>query len=172
MLIFAENRIQQDHGKTLIDFINSSTDLLNDKRVRKFLRRRTTSLSSEICISELRAVIKTGKLLRPWEKSYLGHQDNTTGDQIGRICKIRNAIIHTGEPNLDERDYSDHINEAKDIGKRFEVINGEQNGTYTMQIEDIWEMESIVTRLKLYVEMVYYFSRQSTFLLNPQISDP
>ena len=172
ILIFVENRIQQDHEKTLIDFINSSTDLLNDKIVKEFLIRRTTSLSSEIDISELFVVIKTGNLLMPWELKSVEHKYNTTGDQIGRICKIRNAIIHTGEPNLDERDYSDHINEVKDIGKRFEVINGEQNGTYTMQIEDIWEMESIVTRLKLYVEMVYYFSRQSTFLLNPQISDP
>jgi len=181
ILKFVENRIQQDHGKTLIDFINSSPDLRNDKIVKEFLKRRTRSLSSEIDISPLCVVIKTGKLLKPevpGELKSVGHQNNTTEDQIDRILEIRNSLMNTAGANLYESVYDDHINEFKDIGKRFEVINGEKNGTYTMQIEEIHDthldtrkMKRIVTRHKLYVEMVYYFSRQSTFLLNLQISD-
>ena len=143
---------------------------------------RKTSLSSEIDISALCVVIKTGNLLKPGvlgELKSIGRQNNTTGDQIDRILEIRNTFRHTAGANLDKSDYDDHINEFKDIGKRFEVINGEKNGTYTMQIEEIHdkpfdtsEVERIVALHKLYVEMVNYFSRQSTFLLNPQISDP
>ena len=180
ILNFVENRIQQVHGKTLIDFINSSPDLANDKIVKEFLERRKTSSSSEIeDISALCAVITTGKLLKPVELKSVGHQNNTTGDQIDRILKIRNIFMDTAEANLDESDYDGYINDFKEIGQHFEVTNGEKNGTYTMQIEEIHdtpfdpsEVEHIVTRHKRYVEMVYYFSRQSTFLLNPQVSDP
>ena len=161
ILKFVENRIQQEHGKTLIDFINSSADVLNDKIVTEFLRRRITSLSSEIEISELFVVIKTGKLLKPGELKSVGHQNNTTGDQIDRIREIRNTFMHITEPNLDESDYDNHISEFKDIGQRLEVINGEENGTYTMEIEEIhdkpfdtWDVKCIDTRHKLYVEMV------------------
>jgi hypothetical protein len=165
ILKFVENRIQQDHGKTLKDFINSSPDLPNHKIVKEFLiRRRNTSLSSEIDFSALCVVIKTGRLLKrgvPGELKSVGHQNNTTGDQIDRIREIRNTLMHTAEANLDESDYDDHINDLKDIAKRFEVINGEKNGTYTMQIEEIHDtrydtskVERIVTSHKLYVEMV------------------
>ena len=164
ILKFVEKRIQQDHGKTLIKFINSSPDVRKAKIVQAFLNRRKTSSSSEIDISALNAVIKTGKLLKfgvPGELKSVGHQHNTTGDQIDRIREIRNSFMHTAEANLDESDYDEHINELKDIGKRFEVINGEKNGTYTKQIEEIHdklfdtkEVEHIVVRYKLYVEMV------------------
>ena len=165
ILKFVENRIQQDHGKTLIDFINSSPDLLNDTIVKEFLKRRKASLSSEReDLSALCAVITTGQLLKPGELKSIGHQHNTTGDQIDRILEIRNTFMHTTEANLDESDYDDYINDFKDIGERFELINGEKNGTYTMQIEEIHDtpfatrkVERIVTRHKLYVEMVYNF---------------
>ena len=161
---FVENRIQQDHGKTLIKFINSSPALPKVKIVKAFLKRRKTSLSSEIDISALCVVINTGNLLKrgvPGELKSVGHQFNTTGDQIDRIREIRNTFMHTAEANLDENDYDDHINEFKDIGERFELINGEKKGTYTMQIEEIndtlfdtKEVEHIVVRYKLYVGMI------------------
>lgn len=161
ILNFVENRIQQVHGKTLIDFINSSPDLANDKIVKEFLERRKTSSSSEIKdISALCAVITTGKLLKPVELKSVGHQNNTTGDQIDRILKIRNIFMDTAEANLDESDYDGYINDFKEIGQHFEVTNCENNGTYTMQIEEIHdtpfdpsEMEHIVIRHKRYVEM-------------------
>ena len=158
---FVENRIQQDHGKTLIDFISSSPDIPNDEIVKEYIIRRATSLSFELDISELCVVIQTGKLLKPGELKSVGHQSSTTGDQIDRIREIRNTFMHTAEPNLEESDYDDRIKDFKDIGKRFEVINGEQNGTYTKEIEEIHDtlfdtskVERIVTRHKLYVEMV------------------
>ena len=181
ILKFVENRIRQDYGNTLIKFITSSPDLRNHKIVKQFLKSRKTSLSSERDISALCVVIKTGKLLKTGkcgERKSAGHQYNTIGDQIDRIREIWYTFMHTAEPNFHAWKYYDHINDFKDIGKRFEVINGEKKGTYTMQIKeihdtifDISKVESIATRHKLYVEMVYYFSRQSTFLLNPQISD-
>ena len=143
---------------------------------------QTTSSSSEIDILPLCVVIKTGKLLQPGVPGKLKsvwHQNNTIGDQIDRILEIRNTLMLTAEPHLDECNYDDHINELKDIGRHFEVINGEMNDTYKMEIDKIHDasfttrkVESIVKRHKQYVETVYYFSRQSTFLLNPQISDP
>ena len=127
----------------------------------EFRRRRTTSSSSKIEISALCVVIQTGKLLKPGELKSVGHQHNTTGDQVDRIREIRNTFMHTAEPNLDESDYDDHINDFKDIGQRLEVINGEENGTYTKEIEEIhdtpfntWKVEHIVTRHKLCAEMV------------------
>ena len=164
ILKFVEKRIQQNHGKTLIKFINSSPDVRNEKIVQAFLNRPKTSSSSAIDISALCAVIRTGKLLKSGvlgERKSLGHKQNTTGDQIDRIREIRNTCMHTAEANLDESDYDEHINEFKDIEKCFEVINGEEDGTYTMQIEkiqdklfDTKEVEHIVVRYKLYVEMV------------------
>jgi len=164
ILKFVENRIQQDHGKTLIEFINSSPDLSNDKIVKEFLKRQTTSLSSEIDISPLCVVIKTGNLLKPGvlgELKSIGRQNNTTGDQIDRILEILNTFKDTAEANLDESDYDDHINDFKDIGKQFERINGEKNGIYTKQIEEIHntffdasKVERIVIRYKQYVEIV------------------
>ena len=170
ILKFVENRIQQEHGKTLIDFINSSPDIPNDTILKDFLIRRKSSLSSKIDFSALCVVIKTGKLLKrgiPGELKSVGHQQNTTGDQIDRIREIRNSFMHTAETNLDESDYDEHINELKDIGKRFEVINGEQNDTYILQIEEIHntcfdtnKVEGIVTRHKLYVEMTIKQDRE------------
>ena len=166
ILKFVEKRIQQNHGKTLIKFINSSPVVCNEKIVQAFLNRPKTSSSSAIDISALCAVIRTGKLLNLksgviGEGKSLGHKQNTTGDQIDRIREIRNTFMHTAEANLDESDYDEHINELKDIGKCFEVINGEEDGTYTMQIEkiqdklfDTKEVEHIVVHYKLYVEMV------------------
>ena len=97
----------------------------------------------------------------PWELKSVGHKYNTTGDQIDRIREIRNTLMHTAEPYLNESDYDDHMNNYKDIGKHFEVINGEKNGTYTKEIEEIQdtfvdpsEVERIATRHKLYVKMV------------------
>ena len=174
ILKFVENRIQQDHGKTLIDFINPWRYFRNNEMMLGFLLNRALSLSPEIGISELCVVIKSEKLLKPGELKSVGHQNNTTGDQIDRIREIRNTLMHTAEANLDESDYDDHITEFKDIGKRFEVINGEKNGTYTMQIEEIHntrfdtsKVERIVTRHKLYVEMVYYFLDNQHFAKSP-----
>ena len=154
---FVENRIQQDHGKSFIDFIYSSPDEFR----KKFIKCGAMALPSEFDFSRLCVVIKTGKLLKPGELKSVGHQNNTTGDQIDRIREIRNTFVHTAEPNLDESDYDDHINDFKDIGKRFEVINDEQNGTYTKKIEEIhdtpfdpWKVEHMVTLHKRYVEMV------------------
>ena len=163
ILKFVENRIQQDHGKTLIDFIYSSPDVPIDEIMKEFLKWGTTSLplSSKFGISQLCVLIKTGKLLKPGELKSVGHQNNTTGDQIDRIREIQNTFMHTAEPNLDESDYDDHINDFKDIGQRLEVINGEENGTYTKEIEEIhdtpfnaWKVELIVRRHKLCAEMV------------------
>ena len=154
---FVENRIQQDHGKSFIDFIYSSPDEFR----KKFIKCGAMALPSKFDFSRLFVVIKTGKLLKPGQLKSVGHQNNTTGDQIDRIREIRNTFMHTAEPNLDESDYDDHINEFKDIGQRLEVINGEENGTYTMEIEEIHdkpfdtrEVEDMVTLHKRYVEMV------------------
>ena len=125
--------------------------------VTEFLKNRKTSSSSEIDISALCVVIKTGKLLTRVELKSVGHQNNTVGDLIDRICQIRNTFMHTGEENLDESDYDDYINDFKDI----ERINGETNGTYTNEIEEIHDthfdtskVERIVVRYKKYIEIV------------------
>ena len=148
----------------MTDFIYSSPDVLNDRIKKALFKGQERSLSFELDISDLCVVIKSGKLLKPGvpgELKSVGHQNNTTGDQIDHIREIWNTFMHTAEPNLDEIDYDDHIKDFKDIGKRFEVINGEQNGTYTKEIEEIHDtlfdtskVERIVTRHKLYVEMV------------------
>ena len=154
-------RIQQDHGKTLIDFIYSSPDVLNNKIVTEFHRNRQTSLSSEISISTLCVVIKTGKLLKLLEQKSVGHHNNTVGDLIDRIRLLRNIFLRTGEAHLDESDYDDYINDLKDIGRHFERINGETGGTYTTEIDEIHDtlfetsnVERIVVRYKAYVKIV------------------
>jgi hypothetical protein len=43
--------------------------------------------------------------------------------------------VHTAVENLGMSDYDDYINNIKDIGEKFERINGEATGTYTKQIE-------------------------------------
>jgi hypothetical protein len=148
----------------MIQFINSSLDVRTDKMVKEFLKKRKTSLSSEIDISALCVVIRTGKLLKrgvPGELKSVGHQHNTIGDQIDRIREIRNSFMHTAEANLCESDYDDYIDDFNDIGKRFEVINGEKNGTYTKEIQklhdtlfDTSKVEKIFIRYKVYVETI------------------
>ena len=160
-LEFAENRILQQKCQTLEQFINSSPNVFSDKMVKEFLKNRKTSSSSEIDISALYVVIITGKLLTRAERKSVGLQNNTIGDLIERIRHLRNTFMHTGEAHLDESDYDDYIKDFKDIGKRFEVINDEQNGTYTKKIEEIhdtpfdpWKVEHMVTLHKRYIEMV------------------
>jgi len=132
ILQFVEKRIQ--HGQTLEQFINSSYDLRTNTIVKQAL---PMSSSSDIDISALWVVIRTGKLLRPGEEKSVRHQNNTTGDQVDRIRLIRNTFMHTAEANLDESDYVDYINDLKDIEKHLERINGETNGTYTNRIGEI-----------------------------------
>jgi len=130
ILQFVEKRIQL--GQTLEQFINSSYDLRTDTIVKQAL---PMSSSVDLDVSALWVVIQTGGLFRPGEvcqalkQHYLGssrpHSPNT--EFIYAYCRR----------NLDESDYDDYINDLKDIGKHFERINGETNGTYTNQIEDM-----------------------------------
>ena len=179
-LEFAENRIQQKKGQTLEQFINSSPNVLKDKMVTEFLKNRKTSSSSEIDITALYVVIVTaGKLLTHRERKSVGHQANTIGDLIERIRHLRNTFVHTGEAHLDESDYDDYIDDFKDIGKRFEVINGKRNGTYTKEIEEIHDtlfdtskVERIVVRYNLYVEMVHRIEMPASVQERPAPVEP
>ena len=161
-LEFAENRIQQKNGQTLEQFINSTPDVLKAKMVTEFLKNRKTSSSSEIDIAALCVVIFNGKLLARAEWKSVGHQNNTIGDLIERIQQLRNTFVHIGEANLDESEYDDYINNFKDIGQHFEVINGKRNGTYTNEIEEIHDtlfdtskVERIVVSYEKYVNWLW-----------------
>lgn len=135
ILKFAKNRIQQDHnGQTLKQFIESSYNLSSNAIVKDAL---SITSDSDIDIAALCVVIQTGKLLRDGEEKSVEHQHNTIGDQVDRIRQMRNTLVHTEKANLDKIDYDDYIHNIKDIGKWFEGINGEANGTYTGQIEEI-----------------------------------
>ena len=161
-LTFAEGRIQQFKGQTLEQFIHSSPGVRKDKMVTEYLNNRKTTSSSEIDITSLCAVIKQGNLLARVELKSVGHQNNTIGDLIDRIRNIRNIIVHSGETHLDESEYNCYINKFKDIGKHFERINRETNGTYTKEIEEVHdklfdtsEVERIVVRYEVYVERIW-----------------
>ena len=133
ILKFVEKRIKNNHnGQSLKDFISSSYDLRSKPGVKEALPMTS---SSDIGIPALCIVIEFGKLLIHGEEKSVGYQDNTTGDQIDRIRQIRNTIVHTAVENLGMSDYDDYINNIKDIGEKFERINGEATGTYTKQIE-------------------------------------
>jgi hypothetical protein len=133
ILKFVEKRIKNNHnGQSLKDFISSSYDLRSKLVVKEALPMTS---SSDMDITALCIVIEFGKLLIHGEEKSVGYQDNTTGDQIDRIRQIRNTFAHTAVANLGMSDYDDYINNIKDIGKKFERINGEATGTYTKQIE-------------------------------------
>ena len=160
ILEFVENRIQQDHSQTLIEFINTYAFLFNNKMVMEFLKKRKTR-NAEIDISALCVVIKNGTLLKLRELKSVGYQNNTIGDLIDRIRNIRNSFMHIGEANLDQSDYDDYINEFNDIGQRFEVINGKQINTYKNEIEvihdnlfDTSKVERIVISYVTYVKTI------------------
>jgi hypothetical protein len=146
-LQFAEKRIQQDHnGQTLKQFINSSYELRTHKIVKQALHM---SSSADLDISALYVVIQIGKLLRPGEEKFFGHQNNTHGDQVDRIRQIRNSFMRIAEATLNANQYDDYIKaDFKNIGMQFERINGERNGTYTKQIEEIHDTHGGIRRVE------------------------
>ena len=160
ILTFVEKRIHQDHnGQTLEQFIKSSYALSTHNAVKRFL---PISSSSNLDISPLWVIIQTGKLLKHGEEKTVGHYYKTTGDQVDRIHLIRNTFMHTPAANLAESEYEDYINDFKDIGKQFEGINCEKNGTYTKQIEEINDtsfdtskVDRTVDRYEKYVQTVW-----------------
>lgn len=82
--------------------------------------------------------------------------------------------MHTGEANLAKSDYDDYINDFKDIGQRFQVINGETNVNYMIQIEKIHnthcntnKVVDIVIQYEIYVKMVLKIEMSASVMENP-----
>lgn len=61
----------------------------------------------------------------------------TVGDDIERIRRIRNGIIHRGNANVTDGELNDYFYKLKEIAARLEMYLGKQNGEFVSKLDHL-----------------------------------